>query len=102
MEFCLKWSIIPMKVINNVEQEKVKGSWSKDDKKKVLVDKKAKNILQSTLVMDEFIHVYHCKIEIFICDTLEGTHEGTIEVKRPKLNTLSRAYHMQNKFLWIS
>lgn len=32
-------------IINNVEQAKVKGSLSEDDKNKVLFDRKVKNIL---------------------------------------------------------
>lgn len=38
--------------LDNVEHAKVKGLWNEDDKKKVLFDKKEKNILQSTLGMD--------------------------------------------------
>lgn len=41
-------------IINNKEQIKVKGSWNDDDVKKVLYDKKVKNILASAVGMDEF------------------------------------------------
>jgi hypothetical protein len=47
---------IPKTVTNNVVEIKEKASWTDDDKKKVLFDKKAKNLLQSTLGMDEFLH----------------------------------------------
>ncbi|KAK2353731.1 gag-protease polyprotein [Trifolium repens] len=85
---------IPTTVTNNVEEIKVKGSWTDDDKKKVLFDKKAINILQSALGMDEFFRISHCKTAKEIWDTLEVTHEGTVEVKRSKLNTLSQEYEM--------
>ena len=80
--------------LDNVEHAKVKGSWNEDDKKKVLFDKKEKSILQSTLGMDELFHVSHSKTTKEIWDTLEPTHEGTIEVKRSKLNTLSKEYEI--------
>ena len=35
---------VPTTVINNEVQDKVKTSWTDDDKKRVLYDKKAKNI----------------------------------------------------------
>jgi CO dehydrogenase/acetyl-CoA synthase alpha subunit len=49
-------SFIPTTITNNVVEIKEKASWTDDDKKKVLFDKKAKNLLQSTLGMDEFLH----------------------------------------------
>ncbi|KAK2423291.1 rust resistance kinase Lr10 [Trifolium repens] len=44
--------------------------------------------------MDEFFRISHCKTAKEIWDTLEVTHEGTVEVKRSKLNTLSQEYEM--------
>ncbi|XP_073219589.1 uncharacterized protein [Cicer arietinum] len=85
---------VPKTVIDNKEETKIKASWTNDDKKKVLFDKKAKNMLQSALKMDEFFRVSHCKTTKEIYDTLEVTHEGTIEVKRSKLNTLSQEYEL--------
>ncbi|XP_073222505.1 uncharacterized protein [Cicer arietinum] len=52
---------VPKIVINNKEETKIKASWTNDNKRKVLLDKKAKNMLQSTLGMDEFFRVSHCK-----------------------------------------
>jgi len=60
----------------------------------MLFDKKAKNILQSSLRMDEFFKISNCKTAKEIWETLETTHEGTEEVKRYKLNTLSQEYEM--------
>ncbi|XP_045798087.1 uncharacterized protein LOC123892341 [Trifolium pratense] len=85
---------IPTTVVNNVVETKVKASWTDDDKRKVLFDKKAKNLLQSALGMDEFFRISQCKTAKEIWDTLEVTHEGTTEVKRSKLNTLSQEYEM--------
>ncbi|XP_073219649.1 uncharacterized protein [Cicer arietinum] len=85
---------IPKTVINNKEEIKIKNSWTDEDKRKVLFDKKAKNILQSALGIDEFLRISHFKTAKEIWDTLEVTHEGTIEVKRSKLKTLSQEYEL--------
>lgn len=50
-----------MTFINNFHQDKVKGSQNEDDKKKVLFDKKAKNVLQSILDMVELFRISYCK-----------------------------------------
>lgn len=56
-------------IINDVEYVKIKAYWTDDDKKKVLYDKKAKNMIQATLNMDKFFHVYQCKTSKEIWDT---------------------------------
>lgn len=85
---------VPTTVVNGVTGIKPQTSWDDDDRKKVLFDKKAKNILQSSLGMDEFFRISNCKTAKEIWDTLETTHEGTEEVKRSRLNTLSQEYEM--------
>lgn len=57
--------------------------------RKKLFDKKAKNLLQVVLSMDEFF-----RITKKIWDTLEITHERNVEMKRLKLNTLSQEYEI--------
>lgn len=44
--------------------------------------------------MDEFFRVSQCTIKKQIWDTLVETHEGTAEVKRSRLNTLSQDYEL--------
>ena len=51
---------VPTSVVNGVGTSKPKGSWDEDDKKKVLYDKKAINLLQGALSMDEFFRVSQC------------------------------------------
>src|ERR1044072_5748785 len=84
----------PVCVVNGVGSSKPKASWDEDDKKKVLFDKKAINILQSALSMDEFFRISACTTAKEIWDTLVETHEGTAEVKRSRLNTLSQEYEL--------
>ncbi|KAK2403254.1 hypothetical protein QL285_052708 [Trifolium repens] len=85
---------IPMSVVNGVGTPKIQSSWDEDDKKKVLSDKKAINILQSALSMYEFFRISTCEMAKEIWDTLVETHEGTAEVKRSRLNTLSQEYEL--------
>ncbi|CAJ2660665.1 unnamed protein product [Trifolium pratense] len=85
---------VPMSVVNGVGTPKIQSSWDEDDKKKVLNDKKAINILQSALSMDEFFRISTCETAKEIWDTLVETHEGTVEVKRSRLNTLSQEYEL--------
>lgn len=42
--------------------------------------------------MNEFLRVSNCKTTKEICENLETTHEGTKEVNRSRLNTLSQEY----------
>jgi hypothetical protein len=44
--------------------------------------------------MDEFFRVSTCTTTKEIWDTLVETHEGTAEVKRSRLNTLSQEYEL--------
>ncbi|XP_050875648.1 uncharacterized protein LOC127079286 [Lathyrus oleraceus] len=94
------WEIVengphnPTSMVNGVGTPKIKSSYDEDDKKRILNDKKAINILQSALSMDEFFRKSQCKSAKEIWDTLVETHEGTVEVKRSRLNTLSQEYEM--------
>ena len=45
---------VPTTTVNGVTGIKPQTPWDDDDQKKVLFDKKAKNILQSFLGMDDF------------------------------------------------
>ncbi|XP_050896565.1 uncharacterized protein LOC127103342 [Lathyrus oleraceus] len=44
--------------------------------------------------MDKFFRISQCQSVKEIWDTLVETHEGTVEVKRSRLNTLSQEYEM--------
>lgn len=59
-----------------------------DDEKKWYCDWKARNILISTLGVDEYYHVSHCKTAKAMWDSLLVVHEGTNEVKKSRIITL--------------
>ncbi|AES76908.1 hypothetical protein MTR_6g088930 [Medicago truncatula] len=60
------------------------GNWTDNDKKKVQYDLKARNILISTICLNEYQSVSHCKAAKAILDALETLHEGTEDVKQSK------------------
>ncbi|XP_050875904.1 uncharacterized protein LOC127079563 [Lathyrus oleraceus] len=84
----------PTSVVNGIGTSKVKSSYDEDNKKRIFNEKKTINILQSALSMDEFFRISQCQSAKEIWDTLVETHEGTAEVKRSRLNTLSQEYEM--------
>ena len=47
----------PVCIVNGIGSSKPKASWNEDDKKKFLYNKKAINLLQGALSMDEFFRV---------------------------------------------
>src|SRR3954463_16618433 len=85
---------VPITVVNGVGSEKPKASWDDNDRKRVLADKKAISLLHGALSMDEFFRISTCTTAKEIWATLVETHEGTVEVKRSRLNTLSQEYEL--------
>jgi len=69
-------------VANGIALEKPKADWSDDDKNKVQYDLKALNILISSLGVNEYHSVSHCKTAKTMWDALETLHEGTDNVKQ--------------------
>lgn len=51
---------VPTSVVNGVGTTNIKSSWTDDDKKKVLYDKKAKNLIQAPIRMNELFCVSQC------------------------------------------
>ncbi|AES76919.1 hypothetical protein MTR_6g089060 [Medicago truncatula] len=74
----------PQVEVNGVAKIKHKANWTDSDKKKVQYDLKARNILISTISVNEYQSVSHCKATKAILDALETLLEGTEDVKRSK------------------
>ncbi|XP_073222346.1 uncharacterized protein [Cicer arietinum] len=87
---------VPKTVIDNKEETNIKASWTNDDKRKMLFDKKAKNMLRSALGLEELFRVSHCKTTKEIWDALEVTHEGTIEPGESIIDLQKRFSHLTN------
>lgn len=55
----LEGLFIPTTIVNGVGTPKLEASWNEDDEKKVLYDKKAINLIQGALGMDEIFRIQH-------------------------------------------
>ena len=82
-------AFVPTIEIEGTRQAKPRKEWTDEEKKRVQFDLRAKNILTSALGYDEFFRISNCTSAKDMWDTLEVTHEGTNEVKRARLNTLT-------------
>ncbi|XP_077215671.1 uncharacterized protein LOC143850299 [Tasmannia lanceolata] len=71
-----------------VEPTTERKNWSAADKKKASLDAKGVTQLFCALSSEEFNRVSNCKMAREIWITLETTHEGTTQVKKPKVNML--------------
>ena len=85
---------IPTMVAWNTTIEKPREQWDEEEKKLVQYNLKAKNIITSALGMDEYFRVSNCKSAKDMWDTLQVTHEGTRDVKRSRINTLTHEYEL--------
>jgi len=85
---------VPTMVAGNITTEKPRENWSEEDRRRVQYNLKAKNIITSALGMDEYFRVSNCKSAKDMWDTLQVTHEGTTDVKRSRINTLTHAYEL--------
>jgi len=85
---------IPTMVAGNTTIEKPREEWSEEENRLVQYNLKAKNIITSALGMDEYFRVSNCKSAKDMWDTLKVTHEGTTDVKRSRINTLTHEYEL--------
>jgi len=85
---------IPTMVVRSTIIEKQSEQWDEEENKLVQYNLKAKNIITSALGMDEYFRVSNCKSAKDMWDTLQVTHEGTTNVKRSRINTLTHEYEL--------
>ena len=85
---------VPTMVAGNTTIEKPREEWSEEERRLVQYNLKAKNIITSALGMDEYFRVSNCKSAKDMWDTLQVTHEGTTDVKRSRINTLTHEYEL--------
>nr|KYP66813.1 hypothetical protein KK1_013124 [Cajanus cajan] len=85
---------IPTIVVGHEIKNLPREQWSEDDRRKVQYNLKAKNIITSALGIDEYFRISNCKSAKEMWDTLEVTHEGTNDVKRSRINTLTHEYEL--------
>ena len=68
--------------------------WTDEERRKAQYDCNAKNIITSSLNMDEFFRVSQCKSAKEMWDVLEVSHKGTNEVKRARKHALIQEYEL--------
>ena len=76
-------------VSTSTTTQKPRDKWTKEDRRKIQYDLKAKNIITSTLGIDEYFRVSNCTNAKDMWDTLQLTHEGTTNVKRSLLSEIA-------------
>ena len=85
---------IPTMIVGNATIEKSRKQWDEKERRRIQYNLKAKNIITSALGMNEYFRVSNCKDAKEMWDTLQVTHEGTIDVKRSRINTLTHEYEL--------
>jgi len=85
----------PKSLVENKQVDKSWTKWTDEERRKVQYEFNAKNIITSSLNMDEFFKVSQCKIaKEEMWEVLEVTHEGTNEVKRARKHALIQEYEL--------
>lgn len=80
--------------VNGVVVDKPEKDLSKKDKENMQRRLKVKNIITTTLGLNEFLRVSHNEIAKEMWDILQITHEGTTEVNRKRLSTSTHEYEL--------
>jgi len=85
---------IPAMIVGNETIEKPREEYDDDERRRVQYNLKAKNIITSALGINEYFRVSNFKNAKEMWDTLQVTHEGTTDVKRSIINTLTHEYEL--------
>jgi len=85
---------VPMQVVKDEEVAKPISKWSESEKKKAQYDLVAKNIITSSLTMNEFFRISKCSSSKEMWEVLEVIHEGTEDVKRSRKHYLIQEYEL--------
>jgi len=85
---------IPTMFAGNTTIEKPREDWSEEERRLVQYNLKSKNIITYALGMNEYFRVSNYKNAKDMWDTLQVTREGTTNVKRSRINTLTREYEL--------
>ena len=84
----------PKHIVENVQVDKPWTQWNEEERMRAQYDCSAKNILTSSLSMDEFFRVSQCKSAKEMWEVFEVTHEGTNDVKRARKHALIQEYEL--------
>ncbi|XP_057734151.1 uncharacterized protein LOC130949454 [Arachis stenosperma] len=79
---------------DGVVTPKIEAEWNDEDEKKIELNAKVINLLNCTISFEEYRRISRCKIVKKIWDKLQVTHEGTTQVKRTRIDMLSKEYEI--------
>lgn len=77
-----------------VKSPKPRADWTKEDKELMCKNSKAMKMLHCALSSDEYTRVSACKSAKEIWDILCATYEGSIDVKKNKIDLLVKRYEL--------
>jgi len=77
-----------------VQVDKPWTQWTDEERRRAKYDCNVKNVLTSSLNMDEFFCVSQCKSVKEMWEVLEVTQEGTNDVKRARMHALIQVYKL--------
>ena len=83
---------IPSQVVDGKIIEKPFESWFVEEIRRAKYDSKAMNIIHSSLNFDEFSRVLACTIVKKMWDLIQVTHDGTLEFRSARKNSLIQEY----------
>ena len=84
----------PKHIVDDVQVNKPWTQWNEEERRRAQYDCNEKNILTSSLNMDEFFRVSQCKSAKKMQEVLEVTHEGTNDVNRARKHALIQEYEL--------
>jgi len=79
---------VPKLLVDNVYVDKPWCDWTNEEIKKAQYDSVARNIIISSLNLDEIFRVSQCTSVKEMWDILEVTHEGMSDIKRARKHAL--------------
>jgi len=85
---------VSVNVVNEVQEPKSFSQWNADENRWAQYNVKARNIISSTLTLDEFYRISICTSAREMWEILRVIHERTEDVKRARKNSLIQEYEM--------
>jgi len=94
MDAIINGPYTPKNIIGNVQVDKPWTKWTEEESRRGQYDCNVKNILSSSLKMDEFFRVSQYKSAKEMWEVLKVTHEDTNDVKRARKHALIQEYEI--------
>lgn len=80
--------------VDGVVLNKEENDWTKEEREKMKQSLKSKTIITMALSIGGCLYVSLYKSVKNMCNTLQVTHEGIIDIKRARMNTISHEYKL--------